>query len=218
MPLRRLPQPPPLAARRRRADGLPAPPDRDQFVCLAQVGAPHGIRGEVRLKSFTADPLALANYGPLTDESGTKTVEIASLRAAKDVLIARLKGVTDRNAAEKLTNMRLFVPRERLPAIAEAETYYQADLVGLQAADRSDVSLGRVIAVHNFGAGDVLEVTADATGESVFLPFTADAIPVVDLAAGRLVVEQPDQWFASDTQADPGEIPPRPLQRSNRPG
>src|SRR5689334_699414 len=126
-------------------------------VCVAQIGAPHGVRGEVRLWTFTADPMAVTRYSPLESEDGKRRFEIETVRPAKGHLVARLKGVADRTAAERLTNLKLFVPREQLPEI-EANEFYHADLVGLRAEDQDGNEIGAVIAVHNFGAGDILEI------------------------------------------------------------
>jgi 16S rRNA processing protein RimM len=156
-------------------------------VCLGQIGAPHGVRGEVRLRSFTAAPNAIANYGPLETEDGG-VLEIESLRPAKDHFVARFSGVADRNAAARLTNMKLYVPRERLPAPAEPDEFYHADLVGLAVVDTSGQKLGTVIAVHNFGAGDLIELKPDAGDKTEFVPFDTASVPEVDVAAGRIVV------------------------------
>src|SRR5204863_1872239 len=126
-------------------------------VCVAQIGGAHGIRGEVKLKSFTADPLALKDYAPLETEDGAASFEIESLRPVKGYLVAKLRGVPDRSAAERLTHAKLFVPRQRLPTPADEE-FYHADLVGLRALTREGRELGTVHAVHNFGAGDILEL------------------------------------------------------------
>ncbi len=159
-------------------------------VCLGQIGAAHGVRGEVRLRSFTADPEAIAGYGPLETEDG-RVVEIKALRPAKDHFVATLSGVADRNAAEKLANTKLYVPRERLPEPEEADEFYHADLIGLAVVDRGGTQLGTVIAVHNFGAGDLIEVQQAAGGATQMLPFDAATVPVVDIAAGRIVVAGP---------------------------
>ena len=159
-------------------------------ICVAQIGAAHGTRGEVRLWSFTADPLAILDYGPLESEDGSVRFEIESLRPAKTHLVARLAGVSDRTAAEKLANVRLYVPRERLPAPAEDE-FYHADLIGLAATARDGRALGSVIAVHDFGAGDILELRLEGARDTVMLPFTAATVPEVDLAGGRIVIDPP---------------------------
>jgi len=159
-------------------------------VCLGQIGAAHGVRGEVRLRSFTAEPAAIANYGPLETEDG-RVFEIKSMRPAKDHFVARLAGIADRDAAERLANTKLYVPRERLPAPDAADEYYHADLVGLSVVDRAGQKLGTVIAVHNFGAGDLIEVKPDAGGKTELLPFDAATVPEIDLAGARIVVEPP---------------------------
>ena len=153
------------------------------MVCVARIGAAHGVRGEVKLWSFTEDPEAVADYGPLETEDGTRRFEIESLRAAKDHLVARLKGVDSRNTAEALRNVELYVPRERLPAIDEDDTFYVADLIGLTAVTAEGEALGRVTAVHNFGAGDIIEI-APAEGAPLMLSFTGANVPEVDLASG----------------------------------
>jgi len=159
-------------------------------ICLGQIGAPHGVRGEVRLRSFTAEPGAIAGYGPLETEDG-RVLAIESMRPAKDHFVARLAGVADRDAAERLTNCKLYVPRERLPEPHAPDEFYYADLVGLAAVDRGSNALGTVIAVHNFGAGDLLELKPNAGGDTVLVPFDAATVPEIDIAAGRLVVDLP---------------------------
>jgi 16S rRNA processing protein RimM len=144
----------------------------------------------VRLRSFTAEPGAIANYGPLEAEDG-RIFRIESMRPAKDHFVARFVGVAERNAAEQLANIKLYVPRERLPAPVEADELYHADLVGLTVVDRAGLRIGTVVAVHNFGAGDLIEVRPDASDKTEFLPFDKATVPEIDLAAGRLVVDQP---------------------------
>ena len=159
-------------------------------VCVAQIGGAHGIRGEVKLKSFTADPLALKDYAPLETEDGAASFEIESLRPAKGYLVAKLRGVPDRSAAERLTHAKLFVPRQRLPTPADEE-FYHADLVGLRALTREGRELGTVHAVHNFGAGDILELRIGESGATIMLPFTTELVPDIDLARGRIIVVPP---------------------------
>jgi 16S rRNA processing protein RimM len=158
-------------------------------VCIAQIGAAHGVRGEVRLKAFTEDPLSVTDYGPLEAENGRR-IEIEAVRPAKDMLVARLKGVADRSAAAALTNLRLYVARERLPPPADDEFYY-ADLIGLAAVTGQGAPFGTVKAVHNFGAGDLLEIEPAAGGATVMLPFSETTVPAVDIAGGRIVVVPP---------------------------
>jgi 16S rRNA processing protein RimM len=156
-------------------------------ICVAQIGAAHGVRGEVRLRSFTEDPTAVASYGPLESEDGKRHFTIEALRPAKDHFVVRLKDVVDREAAEKLTNLKLYVSRDKLPPIEEDETFYHADLVGLAAVARDGTALGTVTAVYNFGAGDVLEIKPDR-GEPLMVPFTDTAVPEIDMKARRMVV------------------------------
>jgi 16S rRNA processing protein RimM len=156
-------------------------------ICLGQIGAAHGTGGEVRLRSFTSDPQAIAGYGPLQTENG-RMLTIESLRPAKDHFVAKLAGVGDRNAAEQLTNERLYVPRERLPSPDDADEFYHADLVGLSVVDPAGETLGTVIAIHNFGAGDLIEVQEKDNRSTHMLPFDKATVPEVDLAARRIVV------------------------------
>jgi len=157
-------------------------------VCVGQIGAPHGVRGEIRLRSFTAEPEAIAAYGPLETEDG-RILEIESLRPAKDHFVATLAGIGDRDAAEKLANLKLYVPRERLPALAETDEFYHADLIGLAVVNKAGEPLGTVLAVHNFGAGDLIEVRLTAGGKTELVPFNECNVPSVDVAAGRIVIE-----------------------------
>lgn len=156
-------------------------------VCVGQIGAAHGVRGEVRLRSFTGDPEAIANYGPLQTEDGC-AVEIESLRPAKDHFVARLAGIADRDAAGRLANAKLYVPRERLPELDEPDEFYHADLIGLAAVDRAGGRLGTVVGVHNFGAGDLIELKLDSGGKTELISFDAATVPEVDVAGGRLIV------------------------------
>ena len=159
-------------------------------VCIAQIGAAHGVRGEVRLKAFTEDPLSVARYGALESEDGTQRFEIEAVRPTKDMLVARLKGISDRDAAEALTNVRLYVAREKLPKAADDE-FYHADLVGLAAVTSNGEAIGTVKAVHNFGAGDLLEIELAAGGAALMLPFTEVTVPAVDIAGRKIMVDPP---------------------------
>ncbi len=163
-------------------------------ICVAQIGAAHGTRGEVRLKSFTADPMAVADYGALESEDGKATFEIAALRPAKDHFVARLAGVNDRNAAERLTNLKLYVARERLPA-TDVDEFYHADLIGLAALARDGRTLGSVVAIHDFGAGPLIELRPDGASATVLMPFTTVTVPEVDVAGGRIIVDPPQGVF-----------------------
>jgi 16S rRNA processing protein RimM len=160
-------------------------------ICVARIGAAHGVRGAVKLWTFTEDPLAVQSYGPLMTKDGARQFEIADVREAKDHLVAIFKGVATRNDAEKLNGIELYIPREKLPATDDDE-YYHADLIGLAAVNAADEPLGRVIAIHNFGAGDIIEI-APPKGPTMLLPFTNAVVPTVDLACGRVVIEMPQE-------------------------
>lgn len=167
------------------------PASTEQRVCVARVGAPHGVRGEVKLWSFTQDPFAVADYGALESEDGKRTFAIETLRSAKDFLVARFEGVADRNAAERLRNLDLYVPRDRLPPVEDDDEFYVADLVGLAAHDPSGARIGQIAAIHNFGAGDLIELKLDGMRDTVFLPFTEAVVPQVDVAGGKVVIDRP---------------------------
>lgn len=159
-------------------------------VCLGVVVGAHGIRGAVRVKSFTADPEDVAAYGPVSTEDGARSWPIRATGSAKGVVICALKGVDDRTAAEALKGVRLYVPRAALPLPDDADEFYHADLVGLTVEQEDGVRLGTIRAVHDFGAGDMLEVAPapDAASRPLMIPFTRAAVPVVDLTGGRVVV------------------------------
>lgn len=160
-------------------------------VLLGAVVAAHGIKGEVKVKTFTEAPENLDAYGALTTEDGRR-FDIVSLRTTKgDEVIAQFAGIADRNAAESLKGQGLYVPRSALPAPEDGDFYY-ADLIGLSAESPAGQPLGTVAAIHNFGAGDVLEVKF-ANGGSEFVPFTDNSVPVVDIAGGRVVVVLPPE-------------------------
>lgn len=165
---------------------------------VARLGAAHGVRGEVKLWSFTQDPEAVADYGPLETEDGGRRFEIENLRAVKDHFVVALAGVENREAAEVLRNLELFIPRDRLPAIEEPDTFYCADLVGLSAVTADGAPLGTVTAVHNFGAGDIVEIAPVAGGAPLMLSFTEATVPEVDMTARRIVVVMPEEAPSGD--------------------
>lgn len=163
-------------------------------VLVGEIGRPHGVRGLVKLRSFTADPAAIAAYGPLTDEAGTRRFSLTLLAEG----LARIEGVADRDAAQRLTGTRLYVERDRLPP-PEEEEYYLADLIGLAVVTEAGAACGTVRAVEDHGAGTFL-IIEDASGRERLLPFTRAAVPVVDLAGGRLVVVPPEEIVAEGTE------------------
>lgn len=158
-------------------------------ILLATIGAAHGVKGEVRVKSFAAEPMAIGEYGALLTEDGRR-FEIERLRPAKgDMLVVKFRGVDDRNAAEALNGVKLHVERSALPAPDEDE-FYHVDLIGLAAADPAGAAIGEVTAVHDFGAGAMLEIQPDG-GRSLLVPFTKAAVPHVDIAGRRVTVIVP---------------------------
>jgi 16S rRNA processing protein RimM len=174
-------------------------------ILVGRFGAPHGVRGELRLQSFTQDPAAIATYGPLSGgKAGTalQLFTIKSLRAVKDNLfVVRVAGVEDRNAAEALTNVELFISREALPPPDENE-FYLADLIGLAVVDEAGAIVGSVVAVPNYGAGDILEIAPAGGGENLLMPFTKAVVPVIDFTARRVTVVPPDVTTVPGEPAD----------------
>lgn len=156
-------------------------------IQLGVVGAPHGVKGEARVKSFTGDPMALGDYGPLYLEDG-RVLTLAALRPQGDMLVARFDGVTTREQAAALTNKALFVDRSVLPETEDEEEFYLTDLEGLEARDTAGGVIGRIAGVHNFGAGDMLDLRLSG-GRGVFAPFTRAAVPVVDVKGGFVVID-----------------------------
>ncbi len=190
---------------------------QDRRVCVGVVTGAHGVRGAVRLKSFTAEPEDVAGYGPLEDERGERRFALRIVGSAKGVLIAAISGIDDRDRAEALRGLRLYLPRSALPP-TEEEEYYHADLIGLDAALADGTPIGTVRAVHDFGAGDTLEIER-ASGPPVMVPFTRAVVPVVDLDAGRLVIDPPPGLLdeAAPQRRGPHPNPP-PLAGEGREG
>ena len=162
----------------------------DRLVLMGVFGAPRGVFGEIRVKSFTGDPMAIGAYGALTDAGTSRVFAFERLRPLKrDMLIAKLKGVSTIEAAAELTGVEIFAKRSQLPPPNEDE-FYHADLVGLEAVTWEGESLGRVASLANYGAGDILEI-AKEDGEFLLLPFTQAVAPKIDFEAGRIVIEPP---------------------------
>ncbi len=168
---------------------------RDQVLVGVIVGA-HGIKGEVKLKSFTSEPLSIGRYGPLQSSTGQK-FEITKLKAAKDDFTANLKGVKDRNEAETLKGVELFVSREKLPKLKTNETYAH-DLMGLDVILENGSRLGRLVGMPNYGAGDLLEVAVEGNNETVLIPFTNAFVPQDDFTNGKIVVNLPEGYLDND--------------------
>ena len=171
----------------------------DGRVCLGVIVGAHGVRGQVKIKSFAEEPGDVAAYGPLADESGTRTFTVKVTGRAKGTVVARIDGVSDRDQALALRGTQLFVDRGVLPE-PEAESFYHADLIGLAAEDKDGRPLGRVVAVQNYGAGDLLEVAAP-DGSSELFAFTRNVVPVVDLGGGRVIIAVPDERVADPKDA-----------------
>ena len=166
-------------------------------ILVAVIGAPHGVRGEVRVKPLTAEPLGFAEYGPLETGDGRRFI-LRPVRVQGDMAIVRIDGVADRDAAARLTNLELFADRANMPA-ADEDEFYQADLIGLDVVTVGGEAIGKIVAVPDFGAGDLLDI-ARKGGPNVFVPFTHAFVPVVDVAGGRVVIDPPDGLL------DPGGV------------
>ena len=160
-------------------------------ILLGQIGAAHGIKGQVRIATHTQDPQAIGSYGPLDTDRPGLTVTLTGVRLQKNVVIAHIKGISDRTAAEQLNGVRLYVDRGRLPDTEDEDDFYHADLIGLDARLDSGVSIGKVSAVPNFGAGDLIEVRDDTSGDTYLYPFTRAVVPHIDIAGGFLTIVVP---------------------------
>ena len=160
-------------------------------ILLGHIAGAHGVRGEVLIKSYTGAPEDISAYGALIDESGARSFEIAVVRVTAKGVVARIEGVSDRTAAEKLKGTRFFAERAQLPATESGE-YYHADLIGLAAVSLSGRAIGEVVGVQNYGAGDLLEIRLAGARKTELLPFTDAFVPTVDIAAGTVIVVFPE--------------------------
>lgn len=176
----------------------------EQRICVGEIVAAHGLRGEVKIKSFTAVPEDLAGYAPLTDEAGEKEFPLRLRSSTKNMLIASIKGVDNRAAAEKLRDMKLYVSRAQLPQV-EKGRFYVADLRGLKAVDEAGIEFARVTDVHNFGAGDIL-VIENAEGREWLLPFKPPFAHTPDVKAGQVVVNIPEDFPFSENRNQKPEV------------
>ena len=165
-----------------------------EMVCVAAIAGAYGVRGEVRLKSFTAEAEAIADYSPLTTEDGSRSFDVRITRSIKNGLAARLTGISTKEEADELRGQKLYVPRDRLPDLPDDE-YYYADLIGLEVRDTGGTVLGRVKSVQNHGSTDLLEIHGPGLKATVLLPFTLEAVPTVDLATGRIIADPPEGIF-----------------------
>ncbi|UJW84315.1 ribosome maturation factor RimM [Devosia sp. SL43] len=160
-------------------------------ILLGQIGAAHGIKGEVRIATHTQDPLAIGRYGPLDTDTPGVTITLSKMRVQKNVVVAHIKGVTDRTAAEKLNGTNLYLDRSKLPETDDEDDFYHADLLGLEARLESGVVLGTVSAIPNFGAGDLIEIRDPQSGDTYLYPFTKAVVPHVHIADGFLTIVVP---------------------------
>ena len=160
-------------------------------MLIGEIGRPQGLKGELRLHSYAGEPQAIARYGPLEDEEGTRRFEIEKMRSDAKGLVARIKGVSTRESAEALTGTKLYLSRALLPE-AQEEEWYHADLVGLDALDEAGAKIGSVVAVQNFGAGDLIEIARAEGGPTMLIPFTRDTVPEVDVDGGWLKIVPPE--------------------------
>ncbi|TWB21413.1 16S rRNA processing protein RimM [Nitrospirillum amazonense] len=164
-------------------------------ICVGQFVGSHGVRGRVKVKSYTAVPESLFAYGQLTDESGARAFALTMTGMGKDHFLAELQGVRDRDAADALKGTRLYINRDQLPATDDEDEFYHADLIGLVATTADGEPFGEIKAIYDFGGGDMLEIAHAASGKMVSLPFTRAAVPVVDVKAGIVTVEPPAGLF-----------------------
>lgn len=172
----------------------------EKSVQMAVIGAPHGVKGEVRVKTFTGDPLALGDYGPLRAADG-RIFTVAAIRPAKTVVVVRFKEIASREAAEAVTGTELFIDRSALPDDLDDDEFYHADLIGLAVRDETGSSIGKVAAIQNFGGGDIVEV-ALAGRRTVMIPFTLAAIPEISVRDGFIRI---DSAGAGLVDGDDGE-------------
>lgn len=178
-------------------DGAPS-----KRLLVGRIGAAHGIKGDVRIQSFTEDPLALQGYCPLSTNRPGLMITIASARTTTNVLVARIEGVNDRSAAEKLNGVELYIDRDRLPQTEDEDDFYHADLIGLRAQLTDGTALGEIIAVPNFGAGDLLEIRDKRTGDTYLFPFIKKVVPEVRLADGYVTIAPPIETDPGDEEPD----------------
>ncbi|MCA8882953.1 MAG: 16S rRNA processing protein RimM [Rhodobacteraceae bacterium] len=171
------------------------------LICVGALTGAYGVRGEVRLKSFCADPAAIEDYAPLTTEDGSQSFTLTLTGQLKNGLTGRLGGVRTKEQADALRGTRLYAPRDRLPALPDDE-FYHTDLIGLTVVDTGGTELGRVAAVHNHGATDLLELRGPGLKDGVLVPFTLAIVPTVDLAAGRIVADPPEGLFPDSDAGD----------------
>jgi len=161
------------------------------LICVGAIGGAYGVQGEVRLKSYTSEPMAIADYAPLYTEDCGRTFDLVLTGRVKNGLSARMSGIISKEDADALKGTELFVPRDRLPSLPDDE-FYHADLVGMTVYDTGGAMLGKVRTVQNHGASDLLEIGGPDLKTTVLLPFTRSVVPTVDLAAGKIIADPPE--------------------------
>ncbi len=169
----------------------------DHLICVGSIAGAFGVKGEVRLKSFTAEPIAIADYAPLMTQDGSREFDVVLTGSVKNGLTARMSGIVSKEEADALKGTELYVPRARLPSLPDDE-FYHADLIGLSVYDTGGMHLGTIKSVQNHGATDLLEITGAGYKTSVLLPFTRAIVPTIDLGLGRVVADPPHGLFADD--------------------
>ncbi|MDD7909509.1 ribosome maturation factor RimM [Pseudovibrio exalbescens] len=170
-------------------------------ILMAQVGAAHGIKGEVRVKPFGDDPLSFTDYGKLETEDGSRKFKIKRARVQKNVVVTKFEGINDRNEAEALNGLKLYIPRERLPEPEDEDEFYHSDLIGLPVKGPEGEDYGSVVALLNFGAGDLIEVR-EKSGKTVLFPFDKQTVPSIDLEDGVVHIDPPLGFFEEIKQDD----------------
>lgn len=176
-------------------------------VCVAQIIGSHGVHGRLRVKSFTAVPEAVFEYNPLSDETGKRSFTLRMTGMGKDHFLVEAVGVKGRDAADALKGVTLFVDRDRLPALDDEDEFYHTDLIGMETVttgEEGDAVFGTIKAIHDFGAGDVLELV-HVSGKTVFVPFSRACVPLVDVKGGRVVIDPPVNLF-TPARPDPEEL------------
>lgn len=180
------------------------PEDR---ILMAQIGAAHGIRGEVRVKPFGDDPLSFGDYGKLESQDGTRKFKVKQARVQKTVVVTKFEGVNTRNEAEILNGMKLYITRDKLPETDGEDEFYHADLIGLKAIDETGEVIGTVLTLENFGAGDLIEI-APKSGNSLMFPFTKAVVPTIDVNEGFVEVHAPAGFYdEGEREPEDGSAP-----------
>jgi len=178
----------------------------NNLICLGKIVGVHGIRGEVKVKSYTAHDRDIGNYGALTDQNG-KTLHIKVVGHSKDLLRVKVQGVDDRNLAQTLVGTQLFVDRSVLPPTTNNDEFYQADLIHLKVkALSSDEIVGEVAGIYNFGAGDILEIKISSTGKLEMIPFNHAYVPTINIEEGYIIVNSVSMQFAPDEKKDEDNV------------